>query len=64
MGERDRKQRCLSSSRASGRPWGLGKRLEVLALLAPAQRPVDALAAAAALNVAARDVYLGDRAGG
>ncbi|HEY7176854.1 MAG TPA: hypothetical protein VH442_18235 [Micromonosporaceae bacterium] len=42
----------------------MGKRLEVLALLAPAQRPVDALAAAAALNVAARDVYLGDRAGG
>jgi rhodanese-related sulfurtransferase/DNA-binding transcriptional ArsR family regulator len=58
MGDTDRKAALFEQLARVGKALGSGKRLEILDLLAQAERPVEALATAAALNVTTTSAHL------
>jgi len=58
MGDTDRKAALFEQLARVGKALGSGKRLEILDLLAQAERPVEALAAAATLNVTTASAHL------
>jgi rhodanese-related sulfurtransferase/DNA-binding transcriptional ArsR family regulator len=58
MGDSDRKAALFEQLARVGKALASGKRLELLDLLAQAERPVDALAAAAGLNLTTASAHL------
>jgi rhodanese-related sulfurtransferase len=58
MGDTSRKAALFEQLARVGKALGSGKRLEILDLLAQAERPVEALATAAALNVTTASAHL------
>jgi rhodanese-related sulfurtransferase/DNA-binding transcriptional ArsR family regulator len=58
MGDSDRKAALFEQLSRVGKALASGKRLELLDLLAQAERPVDALAAAAGLNLTTASAHL------